>query len=43
MKQIATKATHFLKDIAAGLTEGAKLVTAWEKVGPAIMSVFGLL
>lgn len=43
MKQLATKAAHFLKGIAAGLTEGAKLVTAWDKVGPAIMSVFGLL
>lgn len=43
MQQLATKATHFLKGIAAGLTEGAKLVAAWDKVGPAIMAVFGLL
>ena len=43
MKQLATKATGFLKGIAGSLTEGAKLVTAWDKVGPAIMSVFGLL
>lgn len=43
MKQLANKATGFLKGIAGSLTEGAKLVTAWDKVGPAIMSVFGLL
>lgn len=42
MKQLATKATHILKGIAAGLTEGAKLVTAWDKVGTAIMAVFSL-
>ncbi|WP_299412111.1 pentapeptide repeat-containing protein [Acaryochloris sp. IP29b_bin.148] len=43
MKQLATKATGFLKGIAGSLTAGAKLVTAWDKVGPAIMSGFGLL
>lgn len=32
-----------LKGIAAGLTEGAKMVTAWETFGPTIMAFFSLL
>ncbi|PZD72014.1 hypothetical protein C1752_03988 [Acaryochloris thomasi RCC1774] len=43
MKKLANKATQIFKGTAAGLTEGAKLATVWEAVGPVIMTFFGLL
>lgn len=43
MQQLAKRATGMLSGLASGMTEGATFVTAWEKVGPVIMTFFGLL
>lgn len=42
-QQLAKRATGMISGLVSGMTEGARLVTAWEKVGPAILTLFGLL
>ena len=43
MKKLAKQATGMLKVLVENMPEGAKLVTARETVGPALIAFFGLL
>lgn len=42
MQQLAKRATAILKGMISGLSEGTKLVTSWDKLGPVIMALFSL-
>ncbi|UJB72986.1 hypothetical protein HRE53_30100 (plasmid) [Acaryochloris sp. 'Moss Beach'] len=43
MKKLAQRATGTLQAISTSLSKGAKLLTAWKKVGPVILTFFKLL